>query len=61
MPLSSQQSADRDLLIWQANRELSPEQRIEMLFFDFWLPPVAVQDARFEEAMRVVEMEMCGG
>jgi hypothetical protein len=56
--VTSQQSADRDLLIWQANRELSPERRIEMLLFDFWLPPVAVQDARFEEAMKVVEREM---
>ncbi len=58
MPLSSQQSADRDLLIWQFNRDLSPERRIEMLLFDFWLPPVAVQDARFEDAQRAVELEM---
>ncbi len=60
MPLSPQQEADILLRQWQVHRDLSPEERIQVLFYDFWLPPVAVQDARFEDAQRAVEMEMCG-
>lgn len=37
--MTSQQAADLALQVWQSNRNLTPEQRIDLAFFDFILPP----------------------
>jgi hypothetical protein len=42
--MTSQQRADRDLQIWQANRALTPRERMDLLFFDFLQPPAVGKD-----------------
>lgn len=57
--MTSQMQADIALLRWQATRysELTPEQRIEMAFYDFILPPAPCQ-TEYEATMRRVEEAM---
>jgi hypothetical protein len=55
--VTSQQTADRDLAIWQAHRALTPRERMEMLFFDFILPP-AVSAVEYDATLRRVSEEM---
>jgi hypothetical protein len=55
--LTSQQSADNQLAVWQANRHLTPRERMEILFFDFLLPP-AVSETEYDAVLRDVAEEM---
>jgi hypothetical protein len=57
--LTPQQSADIDLSAWQDGRRrgLSPEQRMEELFFDFLVPPLPCE-VEYEATLRVVREEM---
>lgn len=38
--MTRQQRADRDLAIWQANRDLKPIERMAKLVGDFMTPPL---------------------
>ena len=51
--MTSQQSADRDLQIWQAHRALTPRERMELLFFDFLQPP-ALGETEYDAVLRDV-------
>lgn len=55
--MNSQQQADILLRIWQENRALPPEDRIEALIADFFspLPPC---ETEYEITLRDVAMEM---
>jgi len=57
--MTSQQSADLNLSAWQAARErgLTPEQRMEELFFDFLIPPLPCE-VEYEATLRIVREEM---
>jgi hypothetical protein len=55
--MTSQHSADIALQIWQANRALSPEQRIELAFFDYILPP-ETSTATYEAQLNAVANAM---
>jgi hypothetical protein len=55
---TNQQSADRDLTIWQAHRALTPRERMELLFFDMLLPP-KVSETEYDAVLRDVAQEMC--
>lgn len=60
MSLSPQQYADAALQRWQELRGLPPEERIEILFQDFFSPPIAL-DCEYEATLRRVSdaiMEM---
>lgn len=50
MQLTSQQQADIALQRWQAHPGLTPEERIEMAFYDFLLPP-PISMAEFERQL----------
>lgn len=55
--MTSQQTANEELAIWQAHRHLPPEDRIEALMANFFLPP-SETDLEFEIALRRVSEEM---
>jgi hypothetical protein len=55
--MTSQQTADALLQIWQQHRALPPEQRIEALMASFFLPP-SETDLEFEVTLRNVATEM---
>jgi hypothetical protein len=54
--MTSQQSADRDLSIWQANRRLPPEARIQALLREFFAPPRETDE--YEITLRNIALEM---
>lgn len=57
--LTPQMQADHDLSLWQANRHLTPEQRLEILFFDVLLSlPISVTAAEYERQMEAVSASM---
>ena len=51
--MTRQQSADRDLAIWQAHRVLMPCERMELLLFDFLQPP-ALGETEYDAMLRDV-------
>ena len=55
--MTRQQSADRDLAVWQANRALTPRERMELLFFDFLQPP-ALGETEYDAVLRNLSEEM---
>ena len=55
--MTSQMQADLVLRQWQSMRDLSPEERIEMLFFDFFFPP-AISDVEYQIQLHAVSTEM---
>jgi hypothetical protein len=55
--MTSQQSANLALAQWQSLRDLPPEERIEALMAEFFLPPPE-NDILFEITLRNVAMEM---
>lgn len=57
--MSPQMQADIALIRWQATRhsELSPEQRIEIAFLDFLIPP-QISSNEYEAIQRRVSEEM---
>ncbi len=55
--MTSQQLADRDLAVWQAHRDLTPEQRMEILLYDMMLSPPPCE-ALYEVTLRLVSEEM---
>jgi hypothetical protein len=54
---SSQQTADHLLSIWQASRELPPEERMEILMADFFSPLLPCE-AKYEATLHNVALEM---
>jgi hypothetical protein len=57
MSLNSQQEADLLLQQWQSLRSMPPDERIELLFLDFFLPPPE-SDFLYELTMRCVQSAM---
>lgn len=55
--MNSQQQADIALQQWQSMRDLTPEERIDMLMFDFFFPPL-VSEAEYEIQLHAVSIEM---
>lgn len=57
--MTNQQQADHDLSLWQQNRHLTPEQRMEILFYDVMvsLPPPVTAD-EYERQMEAVVVQM---
>jgi hypothetical protein len=56
--MTNQQIADHDLALWQgAPRGLTPAEKMELLFFDFLMPPAPVE-VEYEVIMRKVREEM---
>ncbi len=55
--MTSQQTANEALAIWQAHRHLPPEDRIEALMANFFLPP-SETDAEYEITMRAIAEQM---
>lgn len=55
--ITSQQAADELLQRWQSMRGLPPEDRIEALMANFFLPPTA-SDFEYEITLRNVAAEM---
>jgi hypothetical protein len=47
------QQDEAALAVWQANRHLSPRERMEILFFDMLLPP-PTSEAELDIALRLV-------
>jgi len=57
--MTSQQLADRDLQVWQANRELPPSERMAKLFGDFWAePPSLMTEFEFDLILNRVQEAM---
>lgn len=55
--MTSQQHADQLLEVWQQYRGLPPDERIEALMAQFFLPAPET-DALYEITLRNVAMEM---
>ena len=55
--MTSQQHADLALQQWQAMRDLTPEERIDMLMFDFFFPP-PISEAEYQIQLSAVSVEM---
>src|SRR5579862_6239933 len=55
--MNSQQKADLLLAQWQSLRSLSPDERIERLFLDFFAP-LDMTDVEFEAVLREVGLAM---
>ena len=46
------------LAIWQSHRGLSPTERIELMFFDFMLPPPVTSHDEYEATLKIVSEYM---
>lgn len=55
--MTTQQHADAALGRWQELRGLPPEDRIEILMQDFFLPPIEL-DVKYENTLRRLSEEM---
>jgi len=52
--MTAQQLADIELQCWQTNRALTPEQRIEILLYDFLSPPL-ITEAEYDIVLNRVQ------